>query len=72
MRRFQFRLALSAQTTESIYRGNARYLLVESEQGLKLQLPTLNFRAYVTDRGINGCFRVCIDDSNRIVELSRL
>lgn len=72
MRRFDFSMALSPLKTEAVYRGHARYLLVESDEGLKLQLPATNFRAYVTDRGINGRFRVCIDDNNHVLELNRI
>jgi hypothetical protein len=45
MTKFEFDLALSAQQTRSIYEGQARFILVESEQGQKLQLPAINFRA---------------------------
>lgn len=69
---FEFSLALSARRTETIYRGDARYIVVESEQGPKLQLPAGNFRAYVDADGIHGRFRVRIDDGNRILSLERL
>lgn len=72
MRSFEFDIALSALKTESLYQGRARYLLVESEQGLKLQLPAINFREYVTDRGINGRFRVSIDAHNKILALQKI
>lgn len=72
MRSFEFNMALSAQKTESLYQGQARYLLVESDAGLKLQLPATNFRGYIGADGINGRFRVSIDDQNRIIELIRL
>ena len=69
---YEFSLALSPRRTETIYRGDARYIVVESEQGLKLQLPAANFRAHVDADGIHGRFRVRIDDDNRIVSLERL
>ena len=72
MRNFEFQMALSAQKTQSIYEGQARYILVESEQGLKLQLPAANFRRYVTADGIHGRFRVRIDANNKIQALQKL
>ena len=72
MRSFEFNMALSAQKTRSIYEGQARYILVESEQGLKLQLPAANFRDFVTADGIQGRFHVQIDENNRILALRRL
>ena len=71
MRSFDFSMALSAQQFRSVYEGRARYILVESEQGLKLQLPAANFRGYVTADGIHGRFSVVIDADNRILALRK-
>ena len=72
MRRFDFYMALTAEKTRSIYEGQARYILVESDAGLKLQLPAANFRDYVTVDGIHGRFRVKIDANNKIVSLGKI
>ena len=65
-------MGLSAEKTRSLYAGRARYILVESDDGLKLQLPAANFRVFVGADGINGRFVVSIDDDNRIIELERV
>jgi hypothetical protein len=72
MPKFEFNLALSAAKTRSIYAGRARYILVETEQGLKIQLPAVNFRSHVTKDGIQGRFSVEIDADNKILALRRL
>jgi hypothetical protein len=72
VRSFEFTMALSAAEIESIYRGQARYILVESDQGQKLQLPAVNFRSYVTDEGIRGRFKVKIDPNNKILALQKI
>ena len=72
MREFEFYMALSAARTQAIYQGQARYILVESDRGVKLQLPAVNFRRYVADDGIRGRFAVRIDTDNRIIDLRRL
>ena len=72
MREYKFSMSLSADKTHSIYQGQARFILVESDHGLKLQLPAINFRQYVADDGIHGRFAVQIDSENRIVELRRI
>ena len=72
MTNFEFHLALSARQTRSIYEGQARYILVESEHGLKLQLPAANFRVYVSADGINGRFSVEIDADNKKLALRKL
>ena len=65
-------MVLSAEKTRSLYAGEKRYILVNSDDGLKLQLPAANFRGFVGADGINGRFSVTIDDDNRIIELRRI
>ena len=72
MPHFEFSLNLPAHKIERIYRGDARFILVESDDGLTLQLPAINFRDHVAADGIHGRFRVRIDDNNRIMSLRRL
>ena len=67
---FEFSINLSAEKTQHIYQGQARYILVYTDDGVSLQLPAINFRQYVTDRGIQGRFKVEIDDTNKIIQLS--
>jgi hypothetical protein len=71
MREFEFDMALSAQKTQAIYEGQARYILVETDRGLKLQLPAVNFYKYVTADGIKGRFRVKIDADNKFIEMGK-
>ncbi len=72
MRDFEFDLALSSDRIETLYSGQARYVLVETVQGLKLQLPASNFRQFVSGEGIRGRFRVKIDQNNKIQQLEML
>jgi hypothetical protein len=65
-------MALNAEKTRSIYAGEARFILVETDQGLKLQLPAANFLEYVTADGIHGRFDVKIDADNKILALHRV
>ena len=72
MREYKFSMELSAQKTHRIYEGQARYIIVDSDEGLKLQLPAANFRPYVSQDGIRGRFSVRIDAANRIVALTKI
>lgn len=72
MRKFVFNMNLSPEKIQSIYEGQARYILVESDDGLKLQLPAVNFRGFVTADGIIGRFSVSIDADNKIQSLRRI
>ena len=72
MLNFEFDMAISTQQTKAIYEGRARFIRVESEQGLKLRFPAANFRAYVSADGITGRFSVEIDVNNKILALRKL
>lgn len=72
MAKFEFTMSLSAQQIHSVYQGRARYILVESDEGLKLQLPAANFRNFITADGIHGRFQITIDASNKIRVLHKL
>ncbi len=66
-RYFEFNIALSPEQIRSVYEGQTRYFLVKSDAGLKLQVPAVNFRSFVTTDGIHGRFSVTIDASNKLV-----
>lgn len=68
-RRFEFSINLSAEKTQRIYAGRARYILVFTDEGTSIQLPAVNFRRYVSEQGIHGRFEVEIDDNNKIIRL---
>ena len=71
-RTYEFTIQLSSEKTRSIYQGQARFLLVYTDDGTKLQLPAQNFRSYVTSEGINGRFSVKTDNENKILQLNKL
>jgi hypothetical protein len=66
---FNFSLNLSAAKTESIYQGQIKYIIVVTDQGLKLQLPAHNFRSFVNSNGIRGRFRLITDDENKLQKI---
>lgn len=69
---FDFTINLSKQKTEQIYRGQAKYLLVVTDDGPKLQFPIGNFRAFVSEQGIQGRFRTETDERHRLLKLGKL
>ncbi|NCF35137.1 MAG: DUF2835 family protein [Gammaproteobacteria bacterium] len=72
MRNFKFTMGLTAEKTRAIYAGQARFILVETDQGLKLQLPAATFLEYVNADGIHVRFDVKIDANNKILALRRI
>lgn len=72
MLHFKFTMGLTAEKTRAIYAAQARFILVETDQSLKLQLPAPDFLEYVTADGILGRFDVEIDANDKILALRRI
>ncbi|WP_087017843.1 DUF2835 family protein [Thaumasiovibrio subtropicus] len=72
MKAYTFRISISYHLFMQHYNGVAKTVLIECEQGLRLQLPATRFRPYLTHAGINGRFRIIIDENNRIKQMDRL
>ena len=69
---FDFSINLSKQKTERIYQGQAKFLLVISDEGLKLQFPIANFRQFISEQGIRGRFRAETNDEHQLLKLEKL
>ncbi len=69
---YDFHVSVSAERLLAMYSGDARYLIVWSKEGLKLQLPLGNFRPFVTDEGLQGLFQVTVDQDNKLQSLKKL
>ncbi len=65
-------MTLSANKTLSIYEGRVKYILVVTDDRLKLQLPASSFRPYVSETGIQGRFRVKTDPQHRLQKLEKI
>lgn len=72
MQRHRFQLAISAETFLHYYRGAARAVIVQAEDGRTIQLPANSLRPFVTASGVVGRFELILDDHNKLVELRRL
>jgi hypothetical protein len=72
MPRHRFQLNISAETYLHYYRGAARAVIVQAEDGRTIQLPANSFRPFVTADGISGRFELTLDANNKLVELRRL
>ena len=68
----RFRLSISAQAYESFYRGEAKYVQVETDNALKVNMPADIFRPFLTHTGISGAFEVVYDKDNRFQSIKPL
>ncbi|KJF80900.1 DUF2835 domain-containing protein [Photobacterium angustum] len=72
MRSFTFRVNISYQVFLQHYSGTASSAVVMTENGLKLQLPAVRLRPYLTQMGVRGRFQVAVDDNNKLTTLTKL
>ena len=69
--RIYFRISLPAERYLHYYRGNARAVIVRSEDGRRVQLPAANLRPFVTAEGIEGRFELTLDENNKLIRIRR-
>jgi hypothetical protein len=69
--RICFSINLPAERYLHYYRGNARAVIVRSEDGRRIQLPAANLRPFVTAEGIVGRFELTLDEHNKLIDIRR-
>ncbi|PQJ66902.1 DUF2835 domain-containing protein [Photobacterium angustum] len=72
MRSFTFRVNISYQVFLQHYSGAASSAVVVTESGLKLQLPAVRLRPFLTQMGVRGRFQVAVDNNNKLTTLTKL
>ncbi len=72
MRSFIFRVNITYQIFLQHYSGAASSVVVMTENGLKLQLPAVRLRPFLTQMGVKGRFQVAVDENNKLTTLTKL
>ncbi|MCH1919199.1 DUF2835 domain-containing protein [Shewanella sp. A3A] len=72
MREFVFRMALSFDEFKPYYQGYAENVQVTDINGLVLRIGARHFRPFLTGSGINGTFKLVIDEQGRLQSLHKL
>lgn len=71
-KRFRFSLDISSEAYLNYYQGRARTVIVQAEDGRRVQFPADALRPYVTRAGIQGRFELVTDAGHKLIELRRL
>lgn len=71
MKRFEFRLSISAESYLDYYRGNVQHVLARCADGSTVQFPASLLKPFVTPTGIHGSFVLICDDNDRGAVLQR-
>lgn len=72
MKKYYFQLDLPYAQCLDLYQPGNNVALVRAESGEKVQLPCLNLRPYVSRLGLNGRFRLIIDDNNKVMSFEKV
>ena len=72
MNRLRFRIALSADAFLHYYRGSVSAVIVQGEDGRRIQLPAASLRPFLLSDGVNGLFELTLDEANRLVAIRRV
>lgn len=70
--RIRFRLALTAKAYLHYYQGHARAVIVQAEDGRRVQIPAQSLRRFVSTEGIYGRFEMLLDANNKLISLNQL
>ncbi|KAB1454420.1 DUF2835 domain-containing protein [Vibrio panuliri] len=72
MNQYYFTLNIPYQTFVAHYSGAASSVLVVTDNGIRIQLPAIRFRPFLSQIGLKGRFRLITDQNNKFVKLEVL
>lgn len=68
----RFRLTLSAEKYLEYYKGNARNIVVRSEDNKNIKFPANAIRSFLTHDGIFGLFEIQFDENNKLIKIIQI
>lgn len=69
---YRFQISLPASRYLRYYQGNAKAVIVRSENGHKISIPANCLRSFVEPSGVHGRFQITLDEDNRLIEIRRI
>ena len=72
MKHFYFRLNISYQSFEQLYRTPNTVVKVREENGKMLQIPAMRFVPFFSQLGVRGRFELILNENNKIEKLQQV
>ncbi|MEP1446830.1 MAG: DUF2835 family protein [Paraglaciecola sp.] len=72
METFYFTLSLKYELCEQLYKPGINTVIMQADNGKRIQLPVKNLRPHVSPIGIKGRFRLMIDGNNKIKSFEKI
>ncbi|MCW8108453.1 DUF2835 domain-containing protein [Alteromonas ponticola] len=69
---YLFSISLSYKRCEAFYRPGNNSVIVTADTGHRVQIPSSRLRTFVTKQGIQGRFRMIINNNNKIVSFEKI
>ncbi len=70
-REFILHLDIDSRELLRYYRGEARAVIARASNGQRCQFPVDALKPFVTHGGVQGTFRLRVDDNGKLLEISR-
>ncbi len=72
MKKIRFYLDISPQQYLSYYKGQAKFVNVQTDQGHTLKFPASGLQKFITASGIHGCFEIEFNEQYKLLSLNRV
>ncbi len=72
MKKMRFSLSISAEQYQSYYRGSAKFVRVQTEDGRSLKFPASELQKFILHDGIQGRFEIIFSDQHKLLSLNKL
>ncbi|VAW61875.1 hypothetical protein MNBD_GAMMA08-2252 [hydrothermal vent metagenome] len=72
MQVMRFSLSISTEQYQAYYKGSAKFVRVQTEDGRSLKFPASELQKFVTHDGIQGRFEIVFNAQHKLVALNRL
>ena len=67
-----FSLSITPEAYLQYYRGTAKAVIVQAEDGRRVQFPAESLKPYIQADGIHGRFRLVFDKNHKFQKLEKL
>ena len=69
---YHFSMRIPYSECLGFYEGSIRYVIVTEDGGKRIRLGTHHLRPFITDQGIQGYFRMLVNQSSAIERIERV
>ena len=65
-------LHITAEDYLDYYKGRAKYVLAQSQDGRKVKFPANALQRFLSHDGVFGFFRLCFDENYKLISIDKI